>query len=410
MFNQRIVIKAGADGWLDIVSRQQLPVERLLMNKPINQAAVIIPGLFSLCSEAHCLAATLLADPDPRTAQGLFTDNRDWVLSEIHLSEMQLKRFQGERLREALLSLVRLEHFFSDTHTRRAAQVGDPLCTQKKAADSAVKKQQRILQWFGRWKEACHVVEKNSYAYSDSAEILNQRAEELSHLYAEFWPESVWEKWLNLSVIYEFSVPDSSLLDFDAQDSSVSTTTADLNKQSSTRLTPDWLDRFHRYQNQPVSQWPLSRWDCQQSQRWQKGTHHLSEDIVANSLIHYQQLIDQALKMLQTNNLPSMETDFSVQRTSVRVSDDQRYVDAVAQVMTARGPLLHFCRLDKNNHVQDYRVLAPTERNFAHHGVLSHWWQACVEQGKGNSEQLQLLILLLDACVEVSIEGEGIYA
>ena len=117
MFNQQIVIKAGADGGLDIVSRQQLPVERLLMNKPINQAAVMIPGLFSLCAEAHCLAATLLADPELQTAQGRFADNSDWVPSEIHLPEMQLKRFQGERLREALLSLVRLEQFFSDADT-----------------------------------------------------------------------------------------------------------------------------------------------------------------------------------------------------------------------------------------------------------------------------------------------------
>ena len=410
MFNQRIVIKARADGELDIVSRQQLPVERLLMNKPINQAAVIIPGLFSLCSEAHCLAATLLADPELQTAQGRFADNRDWVPSEIHLPEMQLKRFQGERLREALLSLVRLEQFFSDADTGYSAESRNQVSAQKKAAVSVVQKQQRILQWFGRWKEACHTVEKEVCTHSGAIEILSPSAEDLSRLYAEFWPESVWDKWLDLSVIYEFSVPDSSSLDFDAQDSSMPTTTTDFNKQGSTGLTPDWLDRFYRYQSKLVSQWPLSRWDCQQSQRWQESIHKRSEDIVANSLIKYRQIIAQQIKALQENNLPLVETDFSLQSANAKISAGQWGVDAVAQVMTARGPLLHFCRLDQNRDVQDYRILAPTERNFACHGVLSRWWQACVELEKGNSEQLQLLTLLLDACVEVSIEGEGIYA
>jgi len=73
----------------------------------------------------------------------------------------------------------------------------------------------------------------------------------------------------------------------------------------------------------------------------------------------------------------------------------------MAAVETARGPLLHRVQL-RDGHVEDYRVLAPTEWNFHAHGVLAQV-AGCVERRLADTA-VQDWALALDPCATCSVE------
>ncbi len=74
---------------------------------------------------------------------------------------------------------------------------------------------------------------------------------------------------------------------------------------------------------------------------------------------------------------------------------------AIAWCEMARGLLVHWVQLDANGHVQDYRVLAPTEWNFHPQGALA---QAVAALNPHDHHQALLLAEAFDPCVGCTVE------
>ena len=73
---------------------------------------------------------------------------------------------------------------------------------------------------------------------------------------------------------------------------------------------------------------------------------------------------------------------------------------AIAWCEMARGLLLHWVQLDEQYHVQDYRVLAPTEWNFHPDGALA---QALTQLDPSNADAAWCLASAYDPCVQCSV-------
>lgn len=74
---------------------------------------------------------------------------------------------------------------------------------------------------------------------------------------------------------------------------------------------------------------------------------------------------------------------------------------AIAWCEMARGLLMHWVQLDGNGHVQDYRVLAPTEWNFHPQGALA---QTVAALSPRDHHQALLLADAFDPCVGCTVE------
>lgn len=77
-------------------------------------------------------------------------------------------------------------------------------------------------------------------------------------------------------------------------------------------------------------------------------------------------------------------------------------------VETARGRLAHRVTLTDDGQIADYRIVAPTEWNFAAAGPLARGLTGATA-GRDLEERARLLVALLDACVPctIGIETEG---
>lgn len=77
-------------------------------------------------------------------------------------------------------------------------------------------------------------------------------------------------------------------------------------------------------------------------------------------------------------------------------------------VETARGRLAHLVKVTDDGRIADYRIVAPTEWNFAATGPLARGLTGAVA-GRDLEERARLLVALLDPCVPctIGIETEG---
>lgn len=77
-------------------------------------------------------------------------------------------------------------------------------------------------------------------------------------------------------------------------------------------------------------------------------------------------------------------------------------------VETARGRLAHWVRLTGDGRVADYRIVAPTEWNFAADGALARGLTGAAD-GRDLEERARLLVAQLDPCVPstITIDAEG---
>lgn len=77
-------------------------------------------------------------------------------------------------------------------------------------------------------------------------------------------------------------------------------------------------------------------------------------------------------------------------------------------VETARGRLAHLVRVTDDGRIADYRIVAPTEWNFATTGPLAQGLSGAAA-GRDLEERARLLVALLDPCVPctIGIEPEG---
>ena len=85
-------------------------------------------------------------------------------------------------------------------------------------------------------------------------------------------------------------------------------------------------------------------------------------------------------------------------REGARTLGERRDV-GVGQVAAARGQLVHRVELDKDDRVEDYRILAPTEWNFHPAGVVSRALSALRGSAEQIEQQARLLITAIDPCV-----------
>ena len=79
----------------------------------------------------------------------------------------------------------------------------------------------------------------------------------------------------------------------------------------------------------------------------------------------------------------------------------------LGRAVTARGPVFHRVALDAEGHVEDWRVLAPTDWHFAPGGALE------IEANRRplTADQLRLLVLGFDPCAPWSLQlGETAHA
>ncbi len=78
----------------------------------------------------------------------------------------------------------------------------------------------------------------------------------------------------------------------------------------------------------------------------------------------------------------------------------------LGRAVTARGPVFHRVALDDEGHVEDWRVLAPTDWHFAPGGPLE------IEANRRplRPEQLRLLVLGFDPCAPWSLQEEVTHA
>jgi hypothetical protein len=75
----------------------------------------------------------------------------------------------------------------------------------------------------------------------------------------------------------------------------------------------------------------------------------------------------------------------------------------LGSAQTARGPVFHRVRIGKDDRVQDWRVLAPTDWHFAPNGPV----MAAAKALDPNHEALALLVLSYDPCAPWRLVGEG---
>lgn len=400
MFNQQIGLILDQKGDLTIQPRGQLPIDRLLKGKTLAEAESVIPGLFSLCGEAHRSAVKLLAG--------------DFI---GHQAQYNRWLVQGEALREQLLSLLHWQSWCLLIDTREQLEA-----------------KKWLLSWFNQWKQSCHQtlseyledsegtsVEGNNIqlqcAWLELIEKQKQLLKECQHWYQQQFSENFWSECLNKVQAFDFLEESSELRRHAVQEAKLAVISDDglespqKSKSGDVRsLLYQWLVCYQGYSRFPVTDWPLAQIDQGLSCRFSypvKSGNTNDKQIITNTLTQLRGNVEQVIQQLLENSFSEMESYFSLLEAKVSINSELscgERVNRVAQVMTARGPLLHFVTLDQNNQILNYKILAPTERNFAVDGVLQRWWQLLALQGKNRSkQQLEVLALLLDACVEVNI-------
>ncbi len=397
MFNQRIGLILDQRGELTIQPRDQLPIDRLLKGKTLAEAESVIPGLFSLCGEAHRSAVKLLSG--------------DLI---GHQAQYHLWSVQGEALREQLLSLLQWQSW------RLLIDAKEQLEAKK-----------RLLNWFNQWKQGCQQA-LSEYSDSTSVEGSNiqsqcawleltgkqkQLLKECQAWYQQQFSETFWLECLNKVQPFDFSEEGSGLRRYAAQEAKSAVSSDDgLESPQKSRsedvqsLLHQWLVCYQDYSHLPVTDWPLEQIDQGLSCRFftaDNSGNIKDKQIIKKSLTQLKVSVEQAIQQLLENNFSEMESRFSQLEAKVSIDSEQASQEKtyrVAQVITARGPLLHFVTLGQTQRIQNYKILAPTERNFAEHGVLKRWWMLLAKQGQLRSkQQLEVLTLLLDACVEIDI-------
>ncbi len=397
MFNQQIGLILDQKGELTIQSRGQLPIDRVLKGKTLTEAECVIPGLFSLCGEAHGSAVKLLSG--------------DLI---GHQAQYYLWSVQGEALREQLLSLLQWQSWCL-------------LITAKEQLEA----KKWLLSWFNQWKQSCQQalseysentsVEGNNiqspFVWLELTEKHKKLLKECQDWYQQQFSENFWSECLNKVQPFDFSEESSGLRRYTAQEAKSAVSSDDglenLHKSKSgdvQSLLHQWLVCYQDYSRFPVTDWPLAQIDqglsCRFSYPIESGNTKYKQ-IITNTLTQLRGNVEQVIQQLLENSFSEMESYFSLLEAKVSINSELscgERVNRVAQVMTARGPLLHFVTLDQNNQILNYKILAPTERNFAVDGVLQRWWQLLALQRKTRSkQQLEVLALLLDACVEVNI-------
>ncbi|WP_028300447.1 hypothetical protein [Oceanospirillum beijerinckii] len=397
MFNQQIGLILDQKGDLTIQPRGQLPIDRLLKGKTLAEAESVIPGLFSLCGEAHKSAVKLLSG--------------DLV---EHQAQHSLWVVQGEALREQLLSLLQWQSWCLLIDAREQLEA-----------------KKWLLSWFNQWKQSCQqalseylestLVKGNNIqpqlARLQLAEKQKQLLKECQNWYQQQFSESFWSECLNKVQPFDFFEESSGLRRHVAQDAKSAVISGDgLESPQKSKsgdvqsLLHQWLVCYQDYSRFPVTDWPLAQIDQGLSCRFSypvKLGNTKDKQIITNTLTQLRGNVEQVIQQLLENSFSEMESYFSLLETKVSINSELSCGERsgrVAQVMTARGPLLHFVTLDQNHQILNYKILAPTERNFAVDGVLQRWWQLLARQGKTRSrQQLEVLALLLDACVEVNI-------
>jgi hypothetical protein len=144
------------------------------------------------------------------------------------------------------------------------------------------------------------------------------------------------------------------------------------------------------------SQFPTWRGQCVESGPWTRLRHRANHSQSARSVwsrmaARWMELLELVNIDITPNSVPALSSG------ALALTPGQ----AIAWCEMARGLLMHWVQLDEQGHVQDYRVLAPTEWNFHPQGAMS---QAIAGLRPNEHNQAMLLADAYDPCVGCTVE------
>lgn len=345
-------------------------VARFLVGYAPQEAPALLPLIFNICGMAHSSAAAQACCPSERDRDPMAATARQLVVLCENAREHILRILTGwDRGQNDDLSQIPFQDVMAlVTQMRTAVSMGGdpfgpshPVEINRAAAQAVSDRLCHFLQShiFARsaksWAEL--TTGEDILSWSQSARTI--AASYISNIYRRGWQ--------SLGIIEPQFLPDFPLADIRQK----------MHGPDGDRfiLQPDW-------QGSPCETGPLAR-------------HH-GNPLLGN-LIHKYGAGLLARHMARLVDLAEIPAEIS--RLLVRTGTDNA-APGMGQVETARGRLIHSVMI-KNDRIDDYRILAPTEWNFHGSGAAAQSLKHCT--GTEARHQANSIITAIDPCVDFDV-------